>query len=185
MHHPYITGKRIYLRGVEKKDLQGNMFQWANDQEGTHFLFMGSRPNTLENLEAEYETLSKSANDIVFAVADKKSDAHIGSTGLYVINWISRTAEYRVFIGEKKYWNKGVGQEIAQLVLRYGFDKLNLNKIWLGVNADHTLGVHSYCSSGFKKEGVLREEIYRNGRYYDAVRMSMLRKEFYDCYGKK
>lgn len=184
MRHPYMVGKKIYLRGLERADLSGNMFQWANDSEVTHFLFMGSRPNTREAMEAEYDALIKSQNDIVFAIVDKKTESHIGNVGLYSINWIARSAEYRIFIGEKKYWNQGAGQAAAALVLRYAFDKLNLNKVWLGVNAEHVLGVQSYAKSGFKKEGVLRQEIYRNGRYYDAVRMSLLRKEFYDAYGK-
>jgi RimJ/RimL family protein N-acetyltransferase len=42
--------------------------------------------------------------------------------------------------------------------------------------------VKSYEKSGFKREGVLRQEIYRNGKYYDAIRMSVLRQEYH---GKK
>ncbi len=182
MIHPFIIGKKIYLRGLERNDLSGNMFQWANDPEVTHFMFMGIKPNTLENLEADYESLSKSDKDFVFAIIDKKTDRHIGNAGLYAINWISRSAEYRIIIGEKKYWNKGYAQETAALILKYGFDKLNLNKIWLGVNASNKAGAASYKKSGFAEEGILRQEIYRNGQYYDAVRMSILRKEFY---GKK
>lgn len=179
MRHPFLIGKKLYLRGLEKADLGKNMFQWANDAEVTHYMFMGSRPNSMELLEEEYDKLIRSANDVAFAMIDKKTGTHIGNAGLYVINWISRAAEYRIIIGEKKFWNKGYGQEAANLIVEYGFDKLNLNRIWLGVNADHAKGVRSYEKSGFKREGLLRQEIYRNGRYYDAVRMSILRSEFY------
>lgn len=180
MKHPYLIGKKLYLRGLQRSDLGKNMFQWANDAEVTHFMFMGSKPNTIEALEAEYETLIKSEKDIPLAIIDKKTDEHIGNAGFYVINWISRTAEYRIIIGEKKFWGKGYGQETAKLLLRYGFDKLNMNKIWLGVNISNKAGVTCYKRAGFVEEGVLREEIYRNGQYYDAVRMSVLRREFYE-----
>ncbi len=182
MYHPFIVGKKLYLRGLERADLSKNMFQWANDPEVTHFMFMGLKPNTMEALEAEYDTLIKSEKDIVFAIVDKKTGQHIGNAGLYVINWVSRSAEYRIIIGEKKFWGKGYGQEAASLILRYGFDKLNLNRIWLGVNASNKAGAACYRKAGFRDEGVLRQEIYRNGQYYDAIRMSVLRKEFY---GKK
>lgn len=178
LHHPFLIGKRLYLRGLEKEDLKGNMFQWANDAEVTHYMFTGARPNSLELLEEEYARMIRSPNDIVFAIVDRRTHAHIGIAGLYVIHWIARTAEYRILIGEKAFWDQGYGQETARLILQYGFEKLNLNKIWLGVNAEHQRAIRSYEKSGFQREGVLRQEIYRNGRYYDAVRMSILRTEY-------
>ena len=178
MYNPFIVGKKLYLRGLERSDLAKNMFQWANDPEVTHYMFMGSRPNSLELLEQDYDSMIRSQNDIVLAIIDKKTNTHIGNAGLHTINWISRSAEYRIIIGEKKFWNKGYAQETAKLLIQYGFQKLNLNKIWLGVNAENKAGVTSYEKSGFKREGVLRQEIYRNGKYYDAIRMSILRKEF-------
>ena len=185
MKHPFIIGDRVYLRGLEKDDLTGNMSQWANDSDVTYFMFMGATPSTSERLEEEYEPLWKSKNDIVLAVIDKKTDVHIGNVGLYGINWISRAAEFRIIIGEKKYWNKGYGTEATQLTVAYGFEKLNLNKIWLGVNQDNKSAVKTYEKAGFIHEGTLRQEIYRNGQYYDAVRMSILRDAYFTHKGKK
>lgn len=182
MKNPFIIGRKIYLRGLERADLTGPMFQWANDSKVTHYMFMGLRPNSIELLQNEYDCLNSSEKDFVFAIIDTKTDKHIGNSGLYSVNWIARSAEYRIIIGDKKFWSKGVGQETAKLVLDYGFNKLNLNRIWLGVNADNKAGVVSYRKSGFIEEGVLRQEIYRNGKYYDAIRMSVLRREYH---GKK
>jgi len=182
MKTPFISGEKLYLRGLEKDDLNGNMFDWAHDSEVTHYMYMGLMPNSLDLMTEEYDRLVRSDKDVVFAIVDKKTDAHIGNVGLYAINWLYRSAEYRIVIGEKDYWNKGYGTEAAALVIDYGFNKLNLNKIWLGVNEENPGAVKSYIKAGFQKEGVLREEIYRNGKYYNAVRMSILRDEFY---GKK
>ena len=101
----------------------------------------------------------------------------IGWCGLYCINWIARSAEYRVFIGEVDCRGKGIGTEIGGILLRYGFGKLNLNKIYLGVNAEHKEALRSYEKAGFVKEGLLRQEIFRNNRYYDVIRMGVLREE--------
>lgn len=178
MYHSFIVGKKVYLRGLEKKDLSGDYFQWTNDAEVTYFMFSGATPNYLENLEEEYDRVRKSNNEIVLLVVDKKTDKPIGCTGLYMINWISRSAEYRIIVGEKDFWDKSYGAEIGDLMLQYAFDKLNLNKIWLGVNAENIRAVKSYEKTGFVREGVLRKEIYRNSKYYDAVRMSILREEY-------
>ena len=184
MYHPFIEGEKIYLRGLEKTDLKGNMFQWTNDSEVTHYMFAGTMPNSMEQVEEEYEQLAKSARDVVLAIIDKKSDTHIGNAGIYQINYISRTGEFRIIIGEKEFWNKGYGTEATKLTVTYGFDKLNLNRVYLGVNAEHVGAIKSYENAGFVKEGTMREYIYRNGRYYDAIRMSILREEYYSRKGK-
>jgi RimJ/RimL family protein N-acetyltransferase len=177
MNCPFITGSKIYLRGIEREDLP-NLVKWMSDPEVTHFLFMGDKPAHIELVTEEWQKSIRASDEVSFAIIDKKKDKMIGWCGLYRISWISRHAEYRVFIGEKTYWNKGVGTEVAKLLLQYGFEKLNLNKIWLGVNTVHKGAVRSYEKGGFVREGVLRQEIFRNNQYYDAVRMSVLRSEY-------
>lgn len=184
MYHPFLEGRRIYLRGFEKKDLSGRFFQWANDKEVTRFLFMGAFPNMLENLEEWYEETRKSCKDVVFMILDKKTNREIGFCGFHEMRPIHRSAEYRIFIGEKNYWDKSIGQEASRLMLRYGFELLNFNRIWLGVNDSHERAVTSYLKSGFVKEGVLRQETYRNSKYHDVVRMSVLRQEYYGKHKK-
>ena len=178
MIHPFIIGEKVYLRGLEKKDLSGNYFQWTNDSEVTFYLERGLRPNYIENLEEEYEEIRKSKNDVVLGIVDKETDTLIGIIELRGINLFSRKTEYIILIGEKDFWEKGYAKEATYLIIKYAFDKLNMNKIWLGVNEQNTRAVKLYENFGFKKEGVLREEIYRNGRYYNAIRMGLLKSEF-------
>jgi ribosomal-protein-alanine N-acetyltransferase len=179
MKHAFIVGEKVYLRGLSKEDLSGKMFDWAHDKEVTHYMYTGIRPNTIEAMEAEYRTSIECKKDVVFAICDKQTDLHIGNAGLYDFNSLTHSAEYRIIIGEKEYWSKGIGAEVNALVLDYGFNKMNLNKVWLGVNAENKGAHKSYLKSGFIEEGKLRQEIYRNGQYYDAIRMSVLRSEFY------
>lgn len=177
MKAPFMVGKQIYLRSLERTDLAA-MVEWINDHEVTRLLFMGDRPANLELLEEQWEQEQRSQTEVVFAVCDKEDDSFIGRTGLYSINWIMRTAEFRIFLGNKAYWNRGIGTECTKLMVVYGFEKLNLNRIWLGVNADNIGGVRAYEKAGFVREGILRQEQYRNFRYYDVIRMSMLRSEY-------
>jgi len=178
MNHEFLTGQKLYLRGLEKADLTGNMFQWHNDAEVTKYMIAGAVPNTLSVLEAEYEQLTASPNDVVFAIMDQASDTHIGNIGLYNIRWLVRAAELRIIIGEKTYWGKGYGLEATRLTVGYAFDRLNLNKVFLGVNAAHQAALNCYQRAGFVWEGALRQEIFRNGVYYDAARLSILRHEY-------
>ena len=177
MKAPFMIGRQVYLRGLERADLAA-MVEWINDHDVTRLLFMGDRPANIELLEEQWERDQRSQNEVVFAVCHEEDDTFIGTTGLYSINWIMHSAEFRAFLGNKAYWNRGIGTECTKLMVVYGFEKLNLNLIWLGVNADNIGGVRAYEKAGFAREGVLRQVQYRNFRYYDVIRMSMLRGEY-------
>lgn len=173
----FLQGQHVYLRSMERGDLR-LMAEWLNDAEVTRFLFMGLFPSNLESLVANWERDRSSPEEVTFAVCDKVSNEFVGTTGIYRIHWVMRTWEFRVFLGDKRVWNRGMGTECAKLMVVYGFEKLNLNKVWLGVNQENAGGACAYQKAGFVHEGVLRQEQYRNFRYYDVVRMSLLRSEY-------
>jgi RimJ/RimL family protein N-acetyltransferase len=175
---PYLIGKLIYVRGLTREDATGPMLSWTNDREVTRYLFRGVFPSTPERAERDFQAAADSTTDVEFAVVAKDDDALIGVAGLHSINWVARSGEFRVLIGEKQYWGKGCGTEAVQLMVAYGFEILNLHKVWLGVNSENVRAVNSYERVGFVREGELRDEIYRNSRYYNAIRMSILRVEY-------
>jgi RimJ/RimL family protein N-acetyltransferase len=177
MNEPFLIGQDVYVRGLHRTDLPA-MLPWINDTDVTRLLFTGDRPANLERLTEQWEADLKSQHSIPFAACLRQDDRLIGTTGLYSINWLSRSAEFRVFVGEKGQWNKGIGTALTRLMTVYGFEKLNLNRVWLGVNADNVGAVRAYDKAGFVREGVLRQEQFRNNRYYDVIRMSILRPEY-------
>lgn len=177
MKAQFLASEQIYLRAYERGDLP-MMVEYLNDPEVTRLLFMGLAPSSMEMLVAQWERDRNSQEEVVFAVCDKRTDAFLGTTGLYRIHWVMRTGEFRIFLGDKRFWNRGIGTECTKLMVSYGFEKLNLNRVWLGVNSENTGAVRAYEKAGFVHEGVLRQEQYRNLRYYDAIRMSVLRSEY-------
>ena len=68
---------------------------------------------------------------------------------------------------------------LMALMLWYGFDRLNLHRIFLNVVAENVGAVRSYEKAGYQKEGVMRDEMYRNSRFYDMVKMAVLRDDYY------
>jgi RimJ/RimL family protein N-acetyltransferase len=189
MHHPYIIGETVYLRGLERADLGGPMFQWANDPEVTHYMYMGTFPNTIEGLEREYDMLIGNTPSaliqapgnplhVTLAIVDKQSDIHIGNIGFYGISWLTGVAELRTIIGEKSHWGGGWAAEAYLLALRYAFDRLNLRRIWAGCRADHLAAVVALENAGFVREGRQRQHFLRNGRAYDILLYGLMSQEF-------
>ncbi|MDO8265153.1 MAG: GNAT family protein [Candidatus Parcubacteria bacterium] len=178
MKNAFLTGKTVYLRCIEREDIIADYLRWANDEEVTHYMVLGLKPTNKEMMETEYEKMIADDTQITFAIVDKKTNKHIGNTGLYSISWIPRSAEVRIIIGEKSFWGKGAGTEAISLLIEYGFEKLNLEKLWLGVTDKNERAVKTYLKTGFVKEGFLRHTWFRNNEYYNDIRMGILKEEY-------
>ena len=174
--NPFLIGDKVYLRAFEPEDAPLAV-PWMNDQEVTRTLAW-FRPANLQT-EEEFIASSLKADDrVALAIAVKESDRLIGATGLEQIKWRERIACFGIVIGEKPAWGKGYGTDATRLMVKYGFETLNLNRIWLHAREDNTGGIRAYEKAGFRREGVLRQEVYREGRYWDVVAMAILRADW-------
>lgn len=174
----FLTGARIFLRPLDKKDITGTYVSWLNDPEVTRYLETGVFPTTIGDLKEFYKRMSKSRKDLIFAIVTKKGGTHVGNIKLGEINWVHRYGELGIMIGKRSCWNKGYGREACALLLGHAFKRLNLNKVILGVFGSHRAAIRLYESIGFRAEGRVRKLFFNDGRYEDKVIMGISRDEF-------
>ncbi len=173
----FLTGEKIALRGYLSSDMV--LYRhWVENPQVNHFLEMGARPLSDTALNDIYKSATERDDTIAFIMVDRTTGMPVGTVGLYQIQWVCRRAQFNILIGEPAAWDKGFGAEAASLLLDYAFDKLNLESVYLGVNAENRRAVRSYEKSGFVHEGTRRKMVYRNGEYYDVHMMSVLREEW-------
>ncbi len=177
MIKPYYHEELFSLEGFGRRDFLRVMPDWINNEKVTHYMVTGLYPANYQKLAEVYDHDLKEGN-IVFAIRAGESKDIVGSTGLYRFDWQSRHAEFRIIIGDEGMWGKGIGSNVCKFLVQYGFERLNLNKIWLGVNEENKAAVKSYENAGFHHEGSLRQELFRNNKYYDILRMSILKEEY-------
>ncbi len=175
MEKAFLIGKKTYLRGLEEQDLV-NLQKWLCDSEITKLLYQGEQPINLDHIKQEFQSKTNTNNEIVFAIMSKSNNKHIGWAGIYEINWISRNAEVRFFIGDKKYWRKGLATDTVSLLIDYAFNKLNLHRIHGGANIENKGSVKVFKKLKFKQEGIIKEGHFRNGKYYDLVTFGLINK---------
>ena len=175
----------VYLRPLERTDLGENYLGWLNDPEVTRYTETGIFPTTAQDLEKFHHEVTGSRSQVIMAVIHKKSGRHIGNVKLGPIHWVHRRATFGILIGDKKFWGKGIGAEATRLMVEYGFYRLNLRRIDLGVFAEHESAVRSYEKVGFKLEGRLRQDLFLNGEYKDRLWMGLLRSEYTPVKDKK
>jgi RimJ/RimL family protein N-acetyltransferase len=177
-----IEGKLIRLRSLEPSDAE-RAFQWINDREVTQFL-MARYP---WSLEAEREFVTESAKRVEFGdvrLAIETTDGvHIGMCGLHRARPEDRNAELGIMIGDRSYQSSGYGTDAMLTLLRFGFEQMNLHKVALGVFEFNSRAQAVYRKCGFVEEGRFREEYYQDGRYWDVIRMSVLRREWEALHG--
>jgi RimJ/RimL family protein N-acetyltransferase len=175
----FIKGKHVSFRPVSPKDAK-DVFRWLNNPEITHLLFYGQQPLTMKQAERMLNEYVNDPEVVAFIIIDNKTKRPFGFAGIFDMHFTARRASIRIVIGEKKYWNIGYGLETCALLTHYGFDRLNLNAIEVGMTrADNRGAVRMYEMLGYVFCGIKRQMLYRNSRYYDCVLMDLLRDEYY------
>lgn len=166
----------MILRALEKEDLE-RCYRWINDPQIVHTL-KSRYPMAIEK-EAEWleRAIHSDAKQRHFAIERRDDRSHIGNASLHEIDWISRVSSFGMFIGEPGAWNKGFGSDSIRTLCRFAFEEMNLRKLKINVFEYNERAKHLLESLGFSKEGVLREEFYRDGNYHDIVIYSSFRKK--------
>jgi len=138
------------------------------------------RPLSLANEEAWFERMIQRPQDeqiFVIEICPKSEWISIGTCGYHEIDWRNRNTEVGISIGEKEWWNKGYGSEAMELLVKYGFETLNMHRVWLRVFERNKRAIRSYEKVGFVHEGQMRESDYKDGKYHNILLMSILRQE--------
>ncbi len=170
-----LKGNNLSLRALTKDDLP-NYVEWLNDPEVLRYLSV-YRPFNMDDENDWYEGYRK-ANDQTIFVIELNDGKHIGSVSLFDIHHRRQVAELGILIGDKESWGKGYCTEAIGLLLEYGFNTLNLNRIFLRVYVENIGGIKCYHKSGFVKEGELRQAEFSEGSFHNIYIMSILRQEY-------
>jgi RimJ/RimL family protein N-acetyltransferase len=173
-----IIGKKVRLRPIERDDLP-RFVTWFSDPDVRRYLLV-YLPFSLAQEERWFENLLgrlERQEDVLLGI-ETTEGVHIGNIGLHGIDWQNRQAELGIAIGEKAYWNQGYGSDAIRTLLVLAFREMNLHRVFLRVDRENGRGIRCYEKAGFRREGVLRDVIFKDGAYQDQFIMSILESEF-------
>lgn len=172
-----VVGERVYLSPMNVEDTEVYT-KWLNDYSVTDGLGMSDRITSLESEKNYIESMNKHG-EYQFAIVDKKTNTLIGNGGFSVINNIRQTAEVGLFIGDEEMRNIGLGTEALKLLVKYGFEYLNLNNIMLKVYSFNERAIKCYKKCGFKEFGRRHKVIPMKNVWYDEIYMEMLKEDYF------
>ena len=174
---PFITGKTIDLRPLLLSDIEGDYVNWFNDWEVCQFNAHHVYPYNRE-LAAQYiADLQKQKDTLVLAIVTKDG-LHIGNVSLQDINYVNRSAALAIILGNKDYWGKGIGKEASALLVRHGFEALNLHRIYCGTSALNVPMQKLALKLCMQEEGRRKEAMYKDGAWVDIIEYGLLRADF-------
>jgi RimJ/RimL family protein N-acetyltransferase len=195
MRHPYRTGEKIYLRPLDRDDID-TLVPWVNDPEVTRTLLIYLPFNRIRE-EEFISSLYRDPGSVALGIAlrapavnagceftaeevqrDLYANHLIGVCGIQQYDDKNRSAGFGIMLGEKRFWNVGYGTEATRLLADYAFDTLNLHRLWLHVHENNPNGRRVYEKVGYQYEGTLRQAHYQGGRYWDVSVMSLLRSDW-------
>ena len=169
---------RVFLRALELED-HILMHKWRADAETNKYLagnfFYVSSEREKKSVEHKIFDDSK---DIYLGICETESQKLIGYTNINNIDLRNQKAEWGgTIIGEKGYLGKGLGKEAAKLMLRFLFDQYPIHKCFARCLEEHPVTAKLFSDLGFKQEGILRDDVFKNGEFKNILLFSILRSE--------
>jgi len=172
-----LESKNISLRPLTLEDAEENYPHWFNDKEVTKYNSHGDIHYTKE-MAIEYITSVTGKDTIkVFAIILKENNQHIGNISLQNIDIKNRSAEFAILIGETQTYSKGIGFEASSLILKYGFNDLNLHRIYCGTSSKNISMQKLALKLGMHQEGIKRDAMLKNSQFVDIIEYALLEDE--------
>lgn len=174
---PTLTGELVVLRAMVATDAD-HMWADLHDDEATRLT--GSH-GTFERHQIDEWCASRAAQPdrLDLAVIDRKTGEWAGEVVINDWDADNRSCGFRIALGPNGR-NRGFGTEATRLIVDYVFDQIDdppVNRLALEVYDFNPRGLEVYEKVGFRREGVLRQALLWDGRYHDAIAMSIVRSD--------
>jgi RimJ/RimL family protein N-acetyltransferase len=172
-----LTGTGIVLRRHVPANVAA--FQrWYADPEIARLARYQATPMRPEEIERFFAARVVGPEALAMAIHEKSTDRLIGTCAFSQLDGENGSALYHITIGESDAWGNGYGTEATQLMLDHAFGVLGLHRIALFVFEFNERAIRAYQRCGFVIEGRSRESIWRDGRWWDELAMSVLESDW-------
>lgn len=168
---------RLILRELREDDCDV-LFAMRNDDVVMEHI--GSRKATTLDDAVQMIRITRQdrqdSNGITWGLTVHDDDTLIGHIGYYRL----QKEHYRGEVGyllEKEHWGKGLMSEALVVAVDHGFNNLGFHSIEAVTDPGNKRSISLLLRNGFKQEGLLRENFYFDGKFYDSAVFSKLAAE--------
>lgn len=163
----------ISLRDFTEDDVRQKV-EWVNDPENNQYLHYDIPIEYEKTLHWFRQKDNEHRVDCIIEFDGKP----VGIIGLLAIDTQNRKAEYYITVGNTAYQRKGIATKATMLILEYAFTDLELNKVYLTVDANNEKACGLYERVGMVCEGFFREDLLHCGKLIDRKRYAFLKRDW-------
>lgn len=178
-HIPTLETDRLTLRRMLPTDAD-DMYDYAQRADVTRHLTWEPHPDRMYTREyLAYVSAHYTAGDFFdWAVVERESGRMIGTCGFTRFHCEADCGEIGYVI-HPAFWGRGIATEAVRAVIRFGFQKLELNRIEAKFMEGNEASRRVMEKNGMTFEGILRQSMYIKGEYRNVGICSILRRDFY------
>ena len=172
-----LQGSNVVLRRHVPENLEA-FRRWYSDPEIARLARYQEAPMRPEEIERFFSARVVGPDALAMAIHERGSERLVGTCAFSQLDGENGSALYHITIGEKDAWGQGYGTEATRLMLDHAFGVLGLHRVALFVFEFNERAIRTYRRCGFVIEGRSRESIYRDGRWWDELAMSVLESDW-------
>lgn len=179
---PILETPRLILRKLSLEDAE-DIFEYAQDPEVTRYLSWDPHKSIEDSIRFIEFMLEKYKIEGYgdWGIEYKEKGKLIGTCGYTW--WDRKNSKAEIgYVLSRKYWNMGLMTEAVKEIIKFGFEKMFLNRIQARCIVENFASERVMQKVGMKFEGILREDIFLRGKYWDTKLYSILRKDFFKSF---
>ncbi|MFC1658948.1 GNAT family N-acetyltransferase [Pseudomonadota bacterium] len=176
---PVIELDEEYILREQTIDDAESFYKYYTDPKVSKYI-LSYMPVSVEDAKEEVKywiDYFKHKKGVYWGIAKKDNNELIGSIGF--THWIKQynRAELSYDLA-KEYWNKGIMTKAIKKVLKFGFEEMGLNRIQCFMIKNNPASERILLKRGFVKEGILRQDRFSKGEYWDVNVYALLKKDY-------
>lgn len=168
-----LTCDNLLFRLPTQEDVN-QLVELKNNKVASRLLGGNTPTYTRESISKWINAHNANSEEVLLVVVDRDRNVIIGHVGLYDIDNIAGKGEYGILLADDNSRGKGYGTKCTKTMVEYAFDTLKLHKVTAEVIEENKASEAMFKKCGFSIDGVLRDHIFKNNRYYNVFSMSIL-----------
>ena len=164
----------IKLRKLLLKDIIG-MKEWMKNKENI-LIFQNDFLNLTDIDIKNFILNSFTKSNQHFAIINDEDDEYLGTISLKNIDYKNKHAEYAISSREIVR-GTGINEKATELLLKYAFNELELDRVYLNVLSSNIRAIKFYRKCGFVYEGTFIKHMIINNKYVDLEWYAILRND--------
>ena len=134
-------------------------------------------PKDAEDYLDKNDSWYRKGTSLNLAITFKGQDKVIGGIGLMNIEEKFHHAEIGYWIG-RKYWGEGIVSRCVHAMVRFGFERLGLQRISAVIFSPNKASQRVLIKNGFLHEGTMKDRYVLDGRPVDGEMFGLTRKTY-------